>query len=183
MEIEGQTLHPTRRAILAGAMAIPLISCNFGQGAQEVVEAENPIGNQNLPLQKNWYQIFIELETNLIQSVNSTIERVDSFESELRQMNSHHLAHLQVFSSVELPQEVIFNSKSGNGLFGELANLRIRHSRSLNFIKNSLSEITDPQLISTITQIAACDNQIVLQLADLMARVTKVQDSPEVTSG
>lgn len=183
MEIEGRPLHPTRRAILAGAMAIPLISCNFGQVAEEVVEPENPIGNQNLPLEKNWYQIFIELETNLIQSVNSTIERSDRFEDELREIKSHHLAHLQVFSNQALSQDVIFNSKPGSGAFGELANLRIRHSRSVNFIKNSLSEITDPLLISTITQIAACDNQVISQLADLMSQVASTQDPPEVTSG
>ncbi len=175
-------MHPTRRAILAGAAAIPLISCSFGQEAEQPSQAVNPIGNQPTPAEKNWFEIFIELESNLIQSVDSTIERSTSFESQLREIRSHHEAHLAVFSNSSTSQEVIFNSESGIGDFGELANLRIRHSRSLNFIKNSLSEITDPLLISTITQIAACDKQVIDQLADLMSQVAKVQNPPEVTN-
>lgn len=175
-------VHPTRRAILAGAAAIPLISCSFGQEAEQPSQASNPIGNQPTPTEKNWFEIFIELESNLIQSVDSTIERSTSFESQLREIRSHHEAHLAVFSNSNTSQEAIFNSKSGIGDFGELAKLRIRHSRSLNFIKNSLSEITDPLLISTITQIAACDKQVIDQLADLMSQVAEVQNPPEVTN-
>lgn len=180
--MEGRIVHPTRRAVLAGAAAIPLISCSFRQEVEKPSQAENPIGNQATPLEKNWFEIFIELESNLIQNVDSTIERVANFENELREIRSHHIAHLAVFSNSTSPQEVIFNSKSGIGDFGELANLRIRHSRSLNFIKNSLSEITDPLLISTITQIAACDKQVIDQLADLMNQVAEVQNPPEVTN-
>lgn len=175
-------VHPTRRAILAGAAAIPLISCSFVQEIEESPEVVNPIGNQATPIEKNWFEIFIELETNLMESVDSTIERVSSFENQLREIKSHHGAHLSVFSNATSSPDVVFNSKPGVGDFGELANLRIRHSRSLNFIKNSLSEITDPLLISTITQIAACDKQVIDQLADLMSQVAEIQVPPEVTN-
>ena len=172
-----------RRAILAGAVAIPLISCTFGADDQTITEAENPIGNQTPLVEKNWLDIFKELEINLLKSVDFTLERVDNFENELRAIRSHHLDHLKVFSNESIADLAIFNSKPGNGAFGELSNLRIRHSRSLNFIKNSLVKITDPVLISTITQIAACDNQVILQLADLMNQVAVRQEPIEVKSG
>ncbi len=176
-------MHPTRRAILAGAVSIPLISCTFRQESEVNLGDENPIGNPPSIVEKNWSEIFIELESSLIKSVDTTLEQVDQFENELRKIRTHHLEHLKVFSNQQPPAEGIFNSKPGIGVFGELSNLRIRHSRTLNFIKNSLAEITDTLLMSTITQIAACDRQVINQLADLMNQVAKAQEPVEVTSG
>lgn len=172
-----------RRAILAGAVAIPLLSCTSATLDEAGSEIENPIGNPTAALEKDWNQIFANIESELIKQVNKTIESMGVFEKELRQIYSHHLAHFKVFSNSSPAPAAIFNSQPGTGAFGELANLRIKHSRSLNLIKNSLHEISDPLLITTLTQIAGCDNQVIIQLAGLMSKVAQTAQPPEVTSG
>lgn len=172
-----------RRTILAGAVAIPLLSCTSASLDEASLETENPIGNPTPALEKDWNQIFANIELDLIQQVNKTIENINVFEKELRQIRSHHLAHLEIFSNSAPTEEAIFNSQVGTGAFGELANLRIKHSRSLNLIKNSLSEVSQPLLITTLTQIAGCDSQIIIQLANLMTKVAQTPEPPEVTSG
>jgi hypothetical protein len=183
LEIEGQGMRLNRRAILTGVVAIPLLSCTSATLDETSPETENPIGNPTAASEKDWNQIFANIESELIQQVNKTIESIGVFEKELRQIHIHHLDHLKVFSNSSPTDEAIFNSKPGVGAFGELANLRIKHSRSLNLIKNSLHEISDPLLITTLTQIAGCDNQVIIQLASLMAKVAQTAQPPEVSSG
>lgn len=172
-----------RRTILAGAVTIPLLSCTSATLDEANLETQNPIGSPRSTPQKDYRQIFATLELELITGVNETIQRVDIFEKELNQIYNHHLDHLKVFSNL-IPAEVaLLNSEPGTGAFGELANLRIKHSRSLNLIKNSLNEILDPLLITPLTQIAGCHNQVIIQLANLMSKVAQPAQPPEVTSG
>lgn len=172
-----------RRKVLLGALAVPLLSCTTSTISDSDGEIENPIGNPPLAPEKSWDEFVIASETELINSVNFAITRVNKFENELTEIRSHHLEHLKLYSDRPAPDDAVFNSVLGNGNFSELANLRIKHARNINLIKNNLKEITQPALITSFVQIAACDHQVVNLLADLMTQVFENPSAPAVSSG
>ena len=172
-----------RRKVLLGALAVPILSCTASTISDAGEEIENPIGNPPLAPEKSWDEFVILSETELINSVDFAITRVNKFENELREIRAHHLEHLRLYSDQPTPNEAVFNSVLGNGNFSELANLRIKHARNVNLIKNSLKEISQPALITTFVQIAACDHQVVNLLADLMTQVFENPSAPAVSSG
>jgi hypothetical protein len=183
LEIEGQQVRLDRRKVLLGALAVPLLSCTASTISDSGEEIENPIGNPPLAPEKSWDEFVIASETELINSVDFAITRVNKFENELREIRAHHLEHLRLYSDQPTPTEAVFNSVLGNGNFSELANLRIKHARNVNLIKNNLKEISQPALITTFVQIAACDHQVVNLLADLMTQVFENPSAPAVSSG
>jgi hypothetical protein len=183
LEIEGQHVRLDRRRVLLGALAVPLLSCTTSTISDSGEEIENPIGNAPTAVEKSWDEFLITSEIALIDSVDFTISRVNKFENELREIRNHHLEHLKLYSDQPAPAEAVFNSVLGSGNFSELANLRIKHARNVNLIKNNLKEITQPALITTFVQIAACDHQVVNLLADLMTQVFENPSAPAVSSG
>jgi hypothetical protein len=172
-----------RRKILLAAIAVPLVSCSSGVISDSNNQPKNPIGNPTPAEVEDWSEFISTLEMDLIKNVDLTIAKVSRFETELRAIRAHHADHLQIFNSKEITDEAIFNSEVGSSNFSELANLRIKHSRNINLIKNSIKKVTDPALITTFTQIAACDTQVVNLLADLMLQVAQTPEVPAVSSG
>lgn len=173
----------SRRLVLTGVVTIPLFACNLSENSQIVTELENPIGNTPTPSEKNWIGFFAEIEKTLISQVEKCIGNSSEFDVELTEIKEHHQAHLKLISQESFGQEEITKSALGAGTFSELANLRTQHARSINLVKNSLAQIKDPQLITVLTQIAACDSQVVNKLADLMTQVAVTNPLSEVKSG
>lgn len=172
-----------RRKVLLSALAVSIVSCTSSVDSLSPTQSANPIGNPSAPESENWNEFIINLKSDLIATVDKAIVRMSKFENELREIRSHQVNHLRIFSTEELANTAVFNSEVGSSNFSELADLRIKHARSINILKNNLNKITDPTIVTLFTQIASSDTQIVNQLADLMLLVAQAPTAPAVSNG